>query len=65
MYPHHESSIQNLVRHFETDGEVEVVLLGGSIAHGFASPESDVDLILVVSEEAHARRSGERRRAYW
>jgi hypothetical protein len=35
---------------------VEALLLGGSIAHGFESPESDVDLLIVVSDRDYGAR---------
>jgi hypothetical protein len=61
MYPHHEESIRNLVRHFEADPEPRAVLLAGSIVHGFASPESDIDLVIVVSDDAYRDRARGRR----
>jgi len=33
------------------------LLLSGSIAHGFETPASDVDIMIFVSEEDHQRRS--------
>jgi hypothetical protein len=43
------------------DPEVEALLLAGSIAHGFASPRSDVDLLVVVSDAAWEARLREGR----
>jgi predicted nucleotidyltransferase len=57
MLPHHEESIRNAVAYFERLSEVEALLLGGSIAHGLAQPESDVDVLILVSEEHYAERS--------
>src|SRR3712207_4287705 len=56
MYPHHEETIRRVVEHFEAQPEVRALLLGGSIAHGFASAESDVDIMIIVDEAAHAQR---------
>ena len=50
MYPHHAESIQNVGAFFEQDTEVLALLLGGSIAHGFAGPTSDVEVMLVISD---------------
>ena len=58
MYPHHEQTVAKVVEHFRDDAEVEALLLGGSVAHGFARPDSDVDVMFVISDE----RFGERNR---
>jgi predicted nucleotidyltransferase len=41
---------------FRGDPEVQALLLGGSIAHGFEGPESDVDLLIVVADADYERR---------
>ena len=56
MYPHHREAIDKPTRHFEADKEPTAVYLGGSIAHGFERPDCDVDLIVVVDDEAYAER---------
>lgn len=56
MLPHHRDSIENVTRHFAADPEVLALLLGGSLAHGFASPVSDVDVMIIVSDEGYADR---------
>jgi predicted nucleotidyltransferase len=56
MYPHHTQSIQNVAEYFQRDPEVLAMLLGGSIAHGFESRTSDVDIMILVSNENHQRR---------
>lgn len=38
------------------DPSVLALILGGSLAHGYARPESDVDVVFVVSAEDYARR---------
>lgn len=55
MEPHHAASIQNLVRALEPDPSVLALVLAGSIAHGFAKPDSDIDVAIVV-EPAEYRR---------
>lgn len=56
MHPHHSQSIQNVTEYFQNDPEVLALLLSGSIAHGFESPTSDVDIMIFVSEEDHQKR---------
>lgn len=57
LWPHHRETIEAVVRRFETDPVVEAVLLGGSLVHGFATERSDVDIVIVVTPEEHARRA--------
>src|SRR5678815_872742 len=61
MYSHHIQSIQNVTGHFQHDPEVLALLLGGSIAHGFESPTSDVDILIFVSDEDYQKRFAENR----
>jgi predicted nucleotidyltransferase len=56
MHPHHSQSIQNVREYFQRDPEVQALLLSGSIAHGFQSPNSDVDIMIFVSEEDYQNR---------
>src|SRR5688572_225327 len=56
MYPHHAQSIQNVKEYFQRDLEVLALLLSGSIAHGFHSATSDVDIMIFVSEENYQKR---------
>ena len=56
MHPHHRQAIERVTEHFRGDPEVQALLLGGSIAHGFESPESDVDLLIVVSDRDYEAR---------
>lgn len=61
MYPHHHEAIEKLTHHFEADEEPTAVYLAGSVAHGFARPDSDIDLIIVVADEVYAERAREDR----
>jgi predicted nucleotidyltransferase len=56
MRPHHNQSIQNIREYFERDPEVLALLLSGSIAHGFQSATSDVDIMIFVAEEDYQKR---------
>jgi predicted nucleotidyltransferase len=53
---HHDETIQRTVEYFKTQPDVEALLLGGSLAHGFAAPSSDVDVMIIISEAEHRRR---------
>jgi len=61
MHPHHTQSIQNVTEYFQRDPEVLALLLGGSIAHGFETPASDVDIMIVVSDADYKKRLEENR----
>lgn len=61
MLPHHAQSIQNVTDYFQRDPEVLALLLAGSIAHGFETPASDVDILILVSDEDYQRRLEENR----
>jgi hypothetical protein len=61
MYTHHTQSIQNVTEYFQRDPEVLTLLLGGSIAHGFETPTSDIDLMIFVSDEVYKKRFAENR----
>lgn len=56
MFPHHAATLRRTTEYFEKAPEVTGLILGGSIAHGFCSPESDVDVMIVVSDEEHRDR---------
>lgn len=60
MDKHHADSIANLVREFRTIPKVQALILGGSLAHGFARPDSDIDVFILVSadEMAVLRQTG-------
>lgn len=56
MFDHHTKTIENVKRYFASQGNILAVLLGGSIAHNFATEQSDVDIMIVVSEEEFESR---------
>ena len=53
MYPHHEESIQNLIKYFKDQDGVTAIILGGSIAKGRERPDSDVDAMIVLTPERY------------
>lgn len=56
LAPHHAASIRNLVAEFERDPAVQALLLGGSLAHGFARPDSDIDVAIILTPGAFQQR---------
>ncbi len=64
LAPHHAATIDNLVRALENDPAIRALLLGGSLAHGFARPDSDVDVIMVLDSADYERRVRENRMHY-
>jgi predicted nucleotidyltransferase len=56
MVPHHAETLARVSEHFSKDPEVTALVLCGSIAHGFSSADSDVDVMILVADEAHQER---------
>lgn len=56
MLPHHLETIRRTTEHFSRDPGVTGLILGGSLAHGFNSAESDVDVMILVGDEDFAER---------
>jgi hypothetical protein len=59
MEKHHEQSIDNLVTLMEKDESLQALILGGSLVHGFAGSDSDIDVTMVVCGEEYRRRTRE------
>ena len=57
MLSHHRRFIDDVAERFAADPAVEALLIGGSVAHGLARPDSDLDVMLVVAGEELARRT--------
>lgn len=56
MFPHHAETIRRTIDFFARDPEVMGLILSGSIAHGFDSADSDVDIMILVSDDDHRER---------
>jgi hypothetical protein len=56
MYAHHEAAIARVTARFRDEPGVLAILLAGSLAHGTATGNSDVDIMLVVSDAELAER---------
>jgi predicted nucleotidyltransferase len=53
---HHQATIDRATATLRTRDDVRAVLVGGSIAHSFATASSDVDLLIVVDDDEWDRR---------
>ena len=53
MYKHHQESIQNLVEYFKDDKDIIAVVLAGSAAKGCERADSDIDAIVIVTDEKY------------
>ncbi|WP_028591754.1 nucleotidyltransferase domain-containing protein [Paenibacillus massiliensis] len=51
MYLHHQEAITVITNKLKTREDVLGIIVGGSVAHGYAKEDSDIDLMLVVSDE--------------
>jgi predicted nucleotidyltransferase len=56
LLEHHRATIERANATIAARDETLAVLVGGSIAHGFETPASDVDVMLVVSDDDYRRR---------
>ena len=65
MYTHHRETIEKIKDAFKDRDGILAVLLGGSVAHGFCTESSDVDIMLIVSEEEYVRRRDTDQLLYW
>jgi hypothetical protein len=61
MLDHHQRAIDRVVEKMQDDPDCIAVIVAGSLAHGLGRADSDVDVMLVLTEDAHSRRqeSGE------
>ena len=57
LLPQHARFIEEVTARFAADPAVEALLVGGSVAHGLARPDSDLDVMLVVADDELARRT--------
>lgn len=59
MLQHHKESLENLKHYFSSQPETIAIVFGGSVAKGNERPDSDLDAMIVVSEEVYQRRVAE------
>jgi predicted nucleotidyltransferase len=56
MYQHHVESIENMKRYFADREEVIALIFGGSVAKGCEREDSDLDAMVVISDDCYAER---------
>jgi hypothetical protein len=56
MEAQHQRAIDRVTAHFRDDPRFPAMLIGGSVAKGRARPDSDVDIMLVATDEEYAHR---------
>ena len=59
--PHHQSAIDNLVNEYKDDPRFPALIIGGSVAKGCARDDSDVDFMIVTTDEEfdHLKSKGD------
>ena len=60
IYPHHQRAIERLIDRFQADPGFLALLIGGSLVKGYGDESSDVDFMLIATDEEYARRQPDR-----
>lgn len=55
MYNHHKLAIEAITNKLKLKEEILGVIIGGSVAHGFANENSDIDIMLVLSDQDYEK----------
>ncbi len=58
--PHHQRTIDRLTEAYRDDPKFEALIIGGSVIKGYAREDSDIDFLLVATDEEYARRAAAR-----
>lgn len=53
---HHRRAIDRLVNEYSDDTRFDALIIGGSVAKGFARPDSGVDFLIVATDDEFNRR---------
>ena len=56
MYKHHETTIKKLHQELKKDKNVLALIIGGSLAKGYATKDSDVDCYIVLDEKTFKKK---------
>lgn len=65
MYDHHRRVIDRLVEQFKADPECLALIIGGSLVRGWGRPDSDIDILILISEADFQRRMETNRVLYF
>ncbi|MUT66993.1 nucleotidyltransferase domain-containing protein [Paenibacillus sp. NEAU-GSW1] len=55
MYPHHKEAIEAITNKLKNREGTAGIIIGGSVAHGYADETSDIDIIIVLTDEHYAK----------
>jgi hypothetical protein len=56
--PHHRATIERTIEHYRANPAYRALLIGGSQVKGYARPDSDIDIMLITTDEEWARLDG-------
>jgi hypothetical protein len=65
IYPHQQRAIAGLIDRFKVDPNFLALLIGGSLVKGYGNEGSDVDFMLITTDEEYARRLPARSLTYY
>ncbi len=54
---HHRRAINQLADEYSDDTRFDALIIAGSVAKGFARPDSDVDFLIIATDDEFKRRS--------
>jgi predicted nucleotidyltransferase/fructose-specific component phosphotransferase system IIB-like protein len=57
ILPHHRATIDKVTAHFRADPRYRALIIGGSVVKGLARPDSDVDIMVITTDDEYARLS--------
>lgn len=58
--PHHRATMEHVTEYFRRDPRYRALIIGGSLVKGYGRPDSDVDIMLITTDEEHARLAEKR-----
>ncbi|EDY84271.1 hypothetical protein VDG1235_3902 [Verrucomicrobiia bacterium DG1235] len=64
MLPHHQTALDKFLSLYQAKQEFIGILLAGSLAHGYETADSDIDIILVATEDEYRKRSQDQKLAF-
>lgn len=53
--PHHRSTMEQTTAHYQADSRYLALIIGGSLIKGYGRPDSDVDIMIITTDEEYAR----------
>ena len=53
---HHQRGIDNLIAAYENDPRFQAIIIGGSVAKGCAREDSDVDFMIIATDDEYQKR---------